>query len=174
MGQAPRYLWIGGSDSRVPVELITKSDRGHLFFHRNIGDHAVSTNPSFQSVLHYAVDYLGVEDIIVCSHYECGGVQAASGDYMLGDLQNWLVDARDILAVNKATLDFIDNADEWQRRAVEFNVEAQCLKLWAHPVLQNHACKNGKAPRIHGLAFDIKSGTLMKVDYDMLKLPYFC
>jgi len=174
IGQAPRYLWIGGSDSRVPVELITKSDPGHLFVHRNIGNQALSTDPSFQAVLQYAVDYLGVEDIIVCGHYECGGVKAAISDHMLGDdLENWLVHIRDILSVNKATLDMIDDADEWQRRAVEFNVEAQCLKLWAHPVLQNHARKNGKAPRIHGLAFDIKAGKLNKVGYDMLKLPYF-
>mmetsp|Transcript_38233 Transcript_38233/g.59347 ORF Transcript_38233/g.59347 Transcript_38233/m.59347 type:complete len:280 (+) Transcript_38233:91-930(+) len=172
-GQAPRYLWIGCSDSRVPAELITKSDPGHLFVHRNIANQACTTDTSFLSVLEYAVDYLGVEDIIVCGHYECGGVKAASGSDLLGDLENWLIHIRNTLAVNQATLDLIDDADEKHRKAVDFNVEAQCLKLWTNPVIQNHARKNGKAPRIHGVAFDIKTGKLNKVSYDMAKLPYF-
>jgi len=172
-GQAPRYLWIGCADSRVPAEMLTQSDPGHLFVTRNIANQACSTDTSFMSVLEYAVDYLGVEDIIVCGHYECGGVKAASGSDLLGDLENWLVHLRSMLAVNQATLDLIEDADEKHRKAVDFNVEAQCLKLWANPIIQNHAAKNGKAPRIHGLAFDIKSGRLNKVFYDMAKLPFF-
>jgi len=172
-GQAPRYLWIGCSDSRVPAELITKSDPGHLFVHRNIANQACTTDTSFLSVLEYAVDYLGVEDIIVCGHYECGGVKAASGADELGDLENWLIHIRNILGVNKASLDLITDANEKHRKAVDFNVEAQCLKLWANPVIQNHAKKNGKAPRIHGLSFDIKSGKLVKVPYDMSKLSFY-
>jgi len=172
-GQAPRYLWIGCSDSRVPAEMLTQCDPGMIFVTRNIANQACGTDTSFMSVLEYAVDYLGVEDIIVCGHYECGGVKAASGSDLLGDLENWLVHLRSMLAVNQATLDLIEDADEKHRKAVDFNVEAQCLKLWANPIIQNHAAKNGKAPRIHGLAFDIKSGRLNKVFYDMAKLPFF-
>mmetsp|Transcript_29033 Transcript_29033/g.47723 ORF Transcript_29033/g.47723 Transcript_29033/m.47723 type:complete len:273 (-) Transcript_29033:299-1117(-) len=172
-GQAPRYLWIGCSDSRVPAEMLTQCDPGMIFVTRNIANQACATDTSFLSVLEYAVDYLGVEDIIVCGHYECGGVKAASGSDLLGDLENWLIHIRNTLAVNQATLDLIDDADEKHRKAVDFNVEAQCLKLWANPVIQNHARKNGKAPRIHGVAFDIKSGMLNKVTYDMCKLPLF-
>lgn len=172
-GQSPKYFWIGCVDSRVPAEIVTQADPGEIFVHRNIANQAVGHDSNFASCLEYAVDYLGIEDIIVCGHYECGGIKAASGDAMLGDLESWLINMRKVVEVNKSALDQIQDADAKHRKTVEFNVEAQVLKLYSNPVILRHLEKNGKSPKIHGVVFDIKSGKLITVPVDMAKLPLY-
>ena len=94
--QKPRFLWIGCSDSRVPAEKLIEAAPGDLFVHRNVANLVIHTDLNCLSVIQYAVDVLQVEHIIVCGHYNCGGIQAAIEGTELGLINNWLLHIRDI------------------------------------------------------------------------------
>src|SRR5512143_3290881 len=92
--QAPAYLWIGCSDSRVPANEIVGLAPGELFVHRNVANLLRSDDPNGLSVLQYAVDVLGIAHIIVCGHYGCGGIQAAFGPIREEPLEGWIAPIR--------------------------------------------------------------------------------
>ena len=103
--QAPKFLWIGCSDSRVPANQITGLRPGELFVHRNVANLVVHTDISCLSVLQFAVEVLKIENIIVCGHYNCGGVHAACSPRQLGLIDNWLRNIKDIYARHQQELD---------------------------------------------------------------------
>mmetsp|Transcript_33286 Transcript_33286/g.43897 ORF Transcript_33286/g.43897 Transcript_33286/m.43897 type:complete len:377 (-) Transcript_33286:393-1523(-) len=171
-GQAPRYLWVGCSDSRVPAEIVMGTEPGEVFVHRNVANQVVTSDPNFIAVLTYAIDYLGVEDIIVCGHTKCGGVAASSSSTDFGPvLESWLINLREVFAVNGELFAGIEDEDEKQRKLVELNTKAQCLKLMTHPTVQKKQKETGGIPRIHGMIFDMEEGLLKDVEYeaDLLK-----
>lgn len=168
-GQQPKYLFIGCSDSRVPASAITGTGPGEMFVHRNIANMVVHTDFNLLSVLQYAVEVLGVEDIMVVGHYGCGGVAAAANNKQYGLIDNWLTNIRDVIRVHENEVLGIDDEQVRLRRLVELNVIEQVRNLTKTSIIQN-ALKGAKPPRLHGLVYDIKEGLLkdLKVENDLI------
>ena len=171
--QNPKYLYIGCSDSRVPANTVLGIGPGNVFVHRNVGNLMPVNDLNALSVLEYAVEHLGVSDIIVCGHYDCGAIRAATSKQDLGMLENWLRLIRDVYRLHKDHLDHISDYEERHRRLVELNVVEQCLNLYKTGVVQRKRIKNSKSsngtdvfPRIYGLVFDPATGYLEKLKID--------
>lgn len=157
--QAPDYLWIGCSDSRVPANEITGTEPGEVFVHRNIANMVVHTDMNMLSVLDYAVNVLEVKHVIVCGHYGCGGVLAAMGNQQFGLIDNWLRHIKDGYDKHRVELDAITDNTERANRFVEFSVMEQVHHLSQTSIIQN-SWKNHKRPSIHGWVYDLKTGII--------------
>jgi len=158
--QAPRYLWIGCSDSRVPATEICGLDPGEMFVHRNVGNVVVHTDFNALSVLQYAVENLKVEHVIVCGHYGCGGVGAALQHTRLGLIDNWLRHIKDVYDRHHAEL--ADPALTPQARfdrLCELNVSSQVANL-GHTTIVQDAWARGQNLAIHGLIYGLHDGLL--------------
>src|SRR5688572_5042564 len=106
-GQSPEYLYIGCSDSRVTAEELMGAEPGEIFVHRNIANLVVNSDSNINAVVQYAVEFLKVKHIIVCGHYECGGIRAAMNPTDMGQLNSWLQTLRDVYRFHQETLDAI-------------------------------------------------------------------
>jgi carbonic anhydrase len=156
-GQKPKYLWIGCSDSRVPADRITGTNPGEIFVHRNVANLVVHTDINMLSVVTYAVEYLEVEDIIVCGHYGCGGVQASLTANSFGLLDNWLRNIKDVYRLNERELDRLP-PEKRVRRLVELNVIEQVYNLCKTSCIQEAWKK--RPLKIHGWVYDVADGLL--------------
>ena len=162
-GQQPRYLFIGCSDSRVPASGITGTGPGEMFVHRNIANLVVHSDMNLLSVLQYAVEVLGVRDILVVGHYGCGGVAAAAANKQYGLIDNWLVNIRDVVRLHETELLRIPGETQRLRRLVELNVMEQVRNLAKTNIIQN-AMRSDDPPRLHGLVYDIADGRLKDLE----------
>jgi carbonic anhydrase len=157
--QAPEFLWIGCSDSRVPSEEITGAEPGELFVHRNVANIVGPTDLNTLSVVQYAVEALTIKHIIVCGHYNCGGVKSAMTAHSVGPINLWLQPLRDLYGMNRQETDCIpDEQGRWDRM-VEINVRAQIRNL-AKTVIIQRAWQRQQAPEIHGWVYDLRTGFL--------------
>lgn len=159
--QKPNFLWIGCSDSRVPAEQVCGLQPGEMFVHRNIANQIIMTDFNVLSVLQYAVDVLGVNNIIVCGHYGCGGVLAAlkPQDPRLTITNKWLMHLKDLYRLHSTELDTAAAPQQKANRLVELNVIEQVLKLSHTSIIQ----KNWKAhnrPNLYGVVYDLADGFL--------------
>ena len=157
--QAPRYLWIGCSDSRVPANEIVGLLPGELFVHRNIANLVVHTDLNCLSVLQYAVDVLSVEHIIVCGHYGCGGIAAAHRAAPLGLVDNWLRHIQDIHESHRLELDALGDETGALDRLCELNVLAQARNVCRTTVVQD-AWESGQGLTIHAWIYRLSDGLL--------------
>lgn len=155
----PKYLWIGCSDSRVPVNEILGLQAGDVFVHRNIANIFPHTDFNCLSVLQYGVEYLEIKDVIVCGHYMCGGVSAAMKNKQFGLIDNWLQHIRDVYAKEQDTLNQIYDEQLKYNRLVEFNVIHQVRNICHTTIVQNAWAKNRQLC-IHGWVYDIATGLL--------------
>ncbi len=160
--QTPEYLWIGCSDSRVPPDQITQTNPGEIFIHRNIANMVVHTDLNLLSVLQYAVEVLKVKHIIVCGHYNCGGVKAALGNSSLGIIDAWLRNIKDVYRFNQTALEACATEDEKINKLIEFNVIEQVNNLAKTAIVQS-AWKNREAPYLHGWVYDLRDGVINPV-----------
>lgn len=160
--QKPEYLWISCSDSRVPPSEITNTDPGQMFVHRNIANLVVHTDMNLLSVLQYAVEALKVPHVIVCGHYNCGGVRAALSNQSLGLIDNWVRNIKDTYFSHKVEVDSIQGEWEKVNKLVELNVVEQVKNL-AHTSIIQSAWKDRQYPYIHGWVYDINTGILKQL-----------
>ncbi|HEX5150335.1 MAG TPA: carbonic anhydrase [Parafilimonas sp.] len=158
--QAPEFLWIGCSDSRVPANEITGTQPGEIFVHRNIANLVIHTDVNLLSVLDYAVNHLRVNHVIVCGHYGCGGVKAAMTSHDYNHLLNmWLRNIKDVYRLYQPELESITSEEERADRLVELNVKEQVLKLAKTSIIQR-AWKYNNRPVLHGWVYGLKDGII--------------
>ncbi|MFO1390232.1 carbonate dehydratase [Cellvibrio sp.] len=160
--QAPEYLWIGCSDSRVPANQIVDLAPGELFVHRNVANVVIHTDLNCLTVLNYAVEFLKVKHVMVTGHYGCGGVKAAMENNKLGLIDYWLRNIRDVYYANQAELEAIADETLRLRRLCELNVLQQVDNVARCNIVQN-AWARGQELSIHGWAYDIHDGILHKL-----------
>ncbi len=164
--QHPQYLYIGCSDSRVTAEDLMGAEPGEIFVHRNIANMVISIDLNAMSVINYAVRHLKVNQIIVCGHYNCGGVRAAMIPQDLGLLNPWLRNIRDVYRLHKDELNAIKDEHKRYDRLVELNVKEQCINVLKTAAVQERYLKEGY-PDVHGWVFDIASGKLIDLNIDV-------
>ena len=157
-------FWIGCSDSRVHADEITNSEPGQIFVHRNIANSVVATDLNLLSALEYAVDELTVGHVVVCGHYECGGVRAAlrksRPEQLL--LNKWLKPIKDVYRLHRAELDALPTEHERQRRLVELYVTEQIHNLAQTSVIQRAWAKR-RAPELHGWVYGLEDGIIREI-----------
>jgi carbonic anhydrase len=158
-GQQPTFLWIGCSDSRVPAEEVTGTAPGEIFVHRNIANLVVHTDLNVQSVLYYAVEVLKVNHVIVCGHYDCGGVRAAMSKDHFGVMDQWLRNIKDVYQNHHDEISGSGDVQAQINRLVELNVLEQLNNIKQTRVLQK-AWHQERRPTLHGWIFGLHDGLL--------------
>ena len=167
--QNPDYLYIGCSDSRVTAEEIMGAEPGEVFVHRNIANMVINIDLNVMSVIEYAVRHLQVKHVVVCGHYNCGGVKAAMTPQDLGILNPWLRNIRDVYRIHKNELEGIQDEGQKYDRLVELNVQEQCINVIKTAVFQQKYLEDGY-PEVHGWVFDMRNGKLKDLNIDMKKI----
>jgi len=167
-GQKPEFLYIGCSDSRVTAEDLMGIQPGEAFVHRNIANLVNNVDLNVMSVLNYSVRHLKVNHIVVCGHYNCGGVKAAMQPVDMGLLNPWLRNIRDVYRIHNDELNAIEDESKRYDRLVELNVQEQCVNLIKTAAVQEANRERGL--KVHGWVFDIRTGKLidLKIDSDAI------
>jgi carbonic anhydrase len=164
--QNPEFLWIGCSDSRVPADRITGTQPGEIFVHRNVANLIVNTDVNLLAVLDFAVTFLKVKHVIVCGHYGCGGIKAASNNHDHKPVLNmWLRNIKDVYRLHQPELDSITDLQKREDRLVELNVKEQVYNLAKTTIIQR-AWKKEQRPELHGWVYGLKDGIINPV-YEM-------
>ncbi len=159
--QTPQFLWIGCSDSRIPVNQIVNLGPGEIFVHRNIANVVVHTDLNCLSVMQYAVEVLQVKHVIVCGHYGCGGVKASMEDQDHGLIDNWLRHIKDVSRLHEQTLSTLEGEEKFAKLC-ELNVIEQVNHVSTSPIVRN-AWKRGADLKVHGLIYDLSTGLLKEL-----------
>lgn len=163
--QAPRLFWIGCSDSRVPANVIAGLDPGEVFVHRNLANVVPHTDLNVLSVLEFAVNVVGVEHIIVCGHYRCGGVTAALDGQRHGLIDNWLRHIKDVALKHEATLAQLP-AERRAARLAELNAVEQARNVCYTNVVQE-AWAAGRQLSVRSWIYDVEDGLLRDLCFEV-------
>jgi carbonic anhydrase len=155
--QAPKYLWIGCSDSRVPANQIIDMAPGEVFVQRNVANVVVHTDLNCLSTMQFAVDVLKVEHIIVVGHYGCGGVKAALEGARLGLVDNWLRHVADVANKHAASLATLTTPGARHARLCELNVIEQVVNV-AQTTVVRDAWDRGQNLTVHGWVYSLEDG----------------
>ena len=156
--QAPQYLWIGCSDSRVPANELVGLLPGELFVHRNVANVVVHSDLNCLSVVQYAVDVLKVEHVIVVGHSGCGGVSAALSDRRVGVADNWIRHVKDVINKHEAWLETVPPEGRVDALC-ELNVVEQALNV-CHTTVVQDAWQRGQPLVVHGWVYALANGRL--------------
>ncbi len=164
--QAPEYLWIGCADSRVSANTIVDLSPGQIFVHRNVANLVIHTDMNCLSVLQFAVEVLKVKHIIVCGHYNCGGVIAALEGKSHGLIDNWLRHIQDTANYMEAELSGIADQVERVNRLCELNVCEQVINVGETTIVQE-AWNRGQDLTVNGWIYGLKDGHIRDLDISM-------
>jgi carbonic anhydrase len=168
--QAPQYLWIGCSDSRVPANEIVGLDPGELFVHRNVANLAPPQDANYLSVLQFAVDVLKVKHIMVVGHYGCGGVRAAVDGKRRGLVDHWLHPIREVYNEHRHALDAMPDAAARLDRLCELNVARQVKNVAADVFVQD-AWARGQDISVHGWVYSLANGLVTDLNLTVSRPP---
>ncbi len=162
--QAPRYLWIGCADSRVPCTQLVDLLPGDMFVHRNVANLVIHTDFNCLSVIQYAIEVLKVEHIIVCGHYGCGGIQAAFSNLQLGLIDNWLRHIQDIIFKYDHYLSGYGDDEKARLQALcELNVLEQVFNICENSLVRK-AWAEGRSLAVHGWIYGVEDGLLRDLE----------
>ena len=161
--QAPEYLWIGCSDSRVPANQIVGLKPGEVFVHRNIANMVVHTDFNALSVIQFAIDRLKVKNIIVVGHYGCSGIEAAMNNARIGIADNWIRHIKDVHDKHNRELKHIQDDHARLDRLCELNVLEQVVNIGQTNIVQD-AWSMGQDIAIHGCIYSLRDGVLRDLD----------
>lgn len=171
--QAPEFLWVGCSDSRVPANQIIDLAPGEVFVHRNIANVVVHTDLNCLSVIQFAIDVLKVKHILVVGHYGCGGVHAALTRQRLGLADNWIRHVSDVADKHSQCLLEVDDEHGKHDRLCELNVLEQVVNVSQTTIVQD-AWSRGQDVTVHGWVYSLLNGRVhdLGIDVDAIeKLP---
>src|SRR5277367_412150 len=166
--QAPEYLWIGCSDSRVPANEIVDLDPGELFGHRNVANLAPPQDANYLSVLQFAIDVIKVRHILVVGHYGCGGVAAAVDGQRRGLVDHWLHPIRETYDDHAHELEALPQGRERLNRLCELNVLRQVRNV-ASDVFVQDAWARGQDLSVHGWVYSLADGHITDLDVTVSK-----
>jgi carbonic anhydrase len=164
--QAPAFLWIGCSDSRVSANEICGLLPGEVFVHRNVANIVVHSDLNCLSVMQYAVDVLKIRHIIICGHYGCGGVRAALSEQKLGLIDNWLRHVQDVVTKHRPYLECIADGAGRVDRLCELNVIDQAINAAQTTVVQA-AWERGQPLSLHGWVYGLQDGLVRQLGIDI-------
>ena len=164
--QAPKYLWVGCADSRVPANDIVGLLPGELFVHRNVANLVVHTDLNCLSVLQYAIDVLRVEHVIVCGHYGCGGIAAADSGAPLGLIDNWLRHIHDVAELHRPMLARESLQARRVDRLCELNVLEQAHNVCRTTIAQD-AWRRGQALAVHAWIYRLTDGLVQDLGFSV-------
>ncbi|MBE0470042.1 MAG: carbonate dehydratase [Methyloprofundus sp.] len=159
--QSPELLWIGCSDSRVPAEIVVGAQPGEMFIHRNIANQVIATDFNCLSVIQYAVNVLQVKHVVVCGHYNCGGVRAALSKQNSSLLitNKWLMHIKNVYRLHQAEIDALPTQDLRVNKLVELNIIEQVHALSHASIIQESWTKHN-SPTLHGWVYNLSDGLL--------------
>jgi len=166
--QAPKYLWIGCSDSRVPANQIIDMAPGEVFVHRNVANVVVHADLNCLSTIQFAVDVLKVEHVMVVGHYGCGGVHAALTGARLGLIDNWLRHVADVAQKHRDALAALDSESARHARLCELNVLEQAVNVCQTTIVQD-AWQRGQDVSVHAWVYGLQDGQIGDLGLDMDK-----
>ncbi|MCY7275153.1 MAG: carbonic anhydrase [Phormidesmis sp. CAN_BIN44] len=161
--QTPTYLYIGCSDSRLPLTRFMQTEPGEVFVHRNIANQVCLTDINLLSILEYAIHHLRIQHILVCGHYRCGGIQVALEGITSGLVDSWVNPIREPYLKKQEEIDKLPSREAKLNRLAELNVESQVKNLYQTSIMRN-ALREGYAPQVHGWVLDLKTGLIKDLD----------
>ncbi len=164
--QAPQYLWIGCSDSRVPANQIIDMAPGEVFVHRNVANVVVHTDLNCLSTIQFAVDVLKVRHVLVVGHYGCGGVRAVLERQRLGLVDNWLRPVDDVRERHLETLNRWPDAAARHARLCELNVIEQAANVCRSTIVLD-AWDRGQPLSVHGWIYSLADGRVRDLGIDV-------
>jgi len=170
--QNPEFFWIGCSDSRVPANVVAGLDPGEVFVQRNVANIVHSSDMNLLSALEFAVESLHIREVIVCGHYGCGGVRAATEDMLGGLTDHWLEPIRRLARAYAIDLGQLPEIEARRDRLAELNVVEGVRRIAETPILQR-AWAAGHGVKVHGLIYGLKDGVLSDLDCTITRASVF-